>query len=341
MSTTIFSQTQVTKVLNGSSSEDLPQNIIMQNGYTDITKPEHREMIYKYSPFLSQHADSIVRSVMKDIKTQLPFDKIVLQQAIALGWVVGTSAILSFKDKIGTKDIEDRLVISFNDMKDIVYEKRRIMSFKFRLPNTQTDIPFYTQYTETPNSVVYTPLPSKDENMNVLLLRETQTALEIIRLKWMEMIYLRNGGNMSPTVILPNNLPTAAYETIRKQYKLGIESPISILQLPPSFFTNAEGVKMDYDINKILKVWEQGKLTFIDFQIALDHLMQDSPLPQIELTGKAESGAMGGQAPKVDREEAEDVYEEFKVYARPILEDFMLVFGKENKQLIQFGVKPI
>jgi len=224
-------------------------------------------------------------------------------EATGLGMAVDTSFLLIMEDAL----LDDEYVfipVSRNYLfngKAIGNENRQIKKINIVFPDlpdltdedgkpfTEKTETFLTQYTNGDNditAVVIQPLKSQQSPFGrPYALREMQTALEKMYLRFYELLYVHKGGVLSEGYVLPNNVSETVVNLTKAEMKRGMLGHGYVITVPKSIklsdsfsHTATQMQKMDTVFDKIST-----------------HINEDSILSKNKVGGETGSGFAGLQ----------------------------------------------
>jgi hypothetical protein len=156
-----------------------------------------------------------------------------------------------------------------------------------------------------------------DPHGRPLLLRECQTALEKLQLRFYEMLFLHKGGK-DRFLAFPNDIDTTHKNKIIQSLKRGILS-----------MNLAIGVENVDKITEQLLI-NESPIPDLKFDIINTHLSEDAKMTKQEVEGEAASGALGGNAPDVNAKRDEKETTKLTIRLKEIFKDLYYVFrGKD------------
>lgn len=265
-------------------------------------------------------------------------------EALALGSCVDTSFLFKMKENkaegrevirtmsrnyvvpaevFGNKDRQiDEVTLKFPKLTELRH--------KDNSPFIAQEQPFFTQYSEKPitkdgdnkgrHCVVVQLVPDLALTFGKpFAIRECQTALEKLGLRFYETLSLHKGGMLHEYITIPKLHDTTIAENIKKDIKRGMMSRGGVIEIPSKL-----------DIGKVYN-HESVPLGKMDFDVISRHISEDSPVSQQKSTG-ANMGASIGPMPIVAQEGDEDYTTEMQDLIAPVIKDVNYVFfGKDPK----------
>ena len=143
--------------------------------------------------------------------------------------------------------------------------------------------------------------------------RETQTALELLSLRFYETLSLHKGGILHEYITMPKLHDSTIAARIKEDVRRGMLSRGGVIQVPSKT-----------DIGKVYQhnAVPMGKM---EFDTINDHINQDSPLSKQKSTGDSTGGGFGA-VPIVAQEGDEDYTTEIQDLIAPVIKDVNYVF---------------
>lgn len=160
----------------------------------------------------------------------------------------------------------------------------------------------------TRNCIVIQPVPCiEDPYGQPYLYREEQTALEKLYLRFYEMLFLYKGGT-NKTVAFQDGASKTLKDYIVRETGRGIQSRGTVISSTASTKPVGDMVFV-----------AESQIPDLKFDTINSHLSEDAQLTKQGVEGEAASGALGGQAPVINKSEDKDVKE--ALY--PIIEQYI------------------
>lgn len=341
----------------GSYNPDLEpcQNPALRQDSVDITDPAFREALWHNSVFLQKQTTELVREIFDQgwIATNgqaLPEfaadqrEKFI--ECFSSSMVIDSCYVFKFETKQKTKWIVlssnyiwRRLCNVFREITEVYFEfpVQPDLYSEIDQANFATEIVgFLTQHatdkvrphrflqTLNPNvsvsqavisrnCVQCMPSPHPEYADGIpLLLTEAQTALEKLYLRFYELMFIHKGG-INKTMVIPDGLPADVKKTAAKEYKRGMLSLGGIISI--------KGVEVPQTF-----LVTETPIPDLRLDIINSHLSEDAKVSKQKIEGEAASGALGGQAPKVNQQEDDKTIQRLKPALAQFLKDIYDVF---------------
>jgi len=175
--------------------------------------------------------------------------------------------------------------------------------------------------------VVIQPLPNVRSVFGEPALKvEVDTSSQKKSLRTLEFAYLHMGGSKR-TVVAPSGTEDKVKDVIIKDIIRGIHSKGAYIEADMTAGTN---------INDMLIVADNPVQT-LPFDVVDSHINADAQLSKQKIEGAAPSGALGGQAPKIDmtmdEEQLDSYYFMFEQVLRDVYDVFFGIPGYEEEEL--------
>lgn len=345
---------------------DPPQSPYLKQPNHDIGNHETREILLKHSNFLREHtydileekmrlgwklikSDSEEKDVYEDVDSigrEIDWSndlKRAFIDATAKALVIDTTYIVKFSDdtfKVFTHNDEYRIFANNN---------RKITEAYFSFPGfdnfyhedtgnafANTYVGVLTQYTDDKirenrykmliddpdeiyrDAIVIQPIPSvRNPHGEVYLYRECQTASEKIHLRFYELLYIHKGG-VNITTVIPTGQTQDIKDNAVIQARRGMLSRGTVME-----------IQSGHPINDVMML-VQTPIPDLKFDTVNSHLSEDAKLTKQKIEGSAESGALGGQSPIINKIQDEETKESLLLIMEKVIKDVNQVFFNLN-----------
>lgn len=330
------------------------QHPLLRRNWVRMDNSLFREEILKYSEFLREHAYDPIESILalgwkyKGIPPEnapdwTPEFQQALVDAIAKALVIDTAFICEFDNEIYK-------VFTHNDVYALYgNDNRQIAEVYLEYPqlpdmyyiNSETSekfartlVPFLTQFSEdkerparTGKGVVFDTSKRKCVIIQPIssihtafgepyLVRQCQTALEKIYLRFYEMLFLHKGG-VHRTVAFQDTMDKS---TIKD--KVILEAKRGMCSRGIVYSASSGPNK---SIKDLVMISEQP-IPNLDFATINTHISEDAMFTKQYIEGEAATGALGGSAPEVNQEEDTKKLSHYQRIMSKIIKDVNDVF---------------
>ena len=348
------------------------QNPALRQDIVDILTPEFRETLFEHSIFLAKQTIDLIREIFEqgwiasDGRELPEFDAELREKVIetaSLAQIVNSAYLLKFTlgetikwEVMSSNYIYRRYANALKNITEVYfqYPSNPLLYSEITESNFATEIVgFLTQHTAdvqrsnrfktdmlspdltttqkviARNAVQCMPRTHVNYPDGMpLLMKESQTALEKLYLRFYELMFVHKGG-VNKTMVIPDGLPKKVKVAAAKEYKRGMLSLGGIISVT--------GVKVPDTFKELVTPIPDLHLDVIN-----SHLSEDSKVTKQKIEGEAASGALGGEAPVVNKEEDDESVVRLKPILAEFLKDVYDVFFdiKSDDYEIEFKEEP-
>jgi hypothetical protein len=140
-------------------------------------------------------------------------------------------------------------------------------------------------------------------------------------LRFYEFLYMHKGGVNTKLWAVNEGVDANSYKKVRNDIMRGLLSMGATVKLPQN-----SDLKEQFE-------YVETVCGAMDWEIWNSHLSEESFLPKQSVEGQAATGALGGEAPKVEKQEHDQTVTEWEVYARRLIKAInQRFFGKDPKE---------